>query len=138
MNEEWWKMNDEWCSMMISSCWGVLIYDGRTDERTNERTFVNVESLSRLKKIYIHFVYHTYCVCTFPSVSSLIFLWSSKRFLLRPKLSAEADTYAGADTCPRRLKQQIQLNIFQLTKLTFWHRSRLLGQWGQGFCMFLR
>ena len=69
----------------------------------------------------------TCCACTFPSVSSWTFLWSSKRFLLRPKLSAEADTYAGADTCPPPLEQQIQLNIFQLTKLTFWHRSRLLA-----------
>ena len=29
---------------------GVLTYDGQTDERTNGRTFVIVESLSRLKK----------------------------------------------------------------------------------------
>ena len=28
---------------------GVLTYDGQTDERTNGRTFVIVESLSRLK-----------------------------------------------------------------------------------------
>ena len=30
---------------------GVLTYDGQTDERTNERTFVIVESLLRLKII---------------------------------------------------------------------------------------
>ena len=29
---------------------GVLITDGQTDRRTDEQTFVNVESLSRLKK----------------------------------------------------------------------------------------
>ena len=44
--EEWWMLKDEWWRMMISSCWGVLWL---TDRQTNERTFVNVESLSRLK-----------------------------------------------------------------------------------------
>ena len=34
---------------MISSCWGVLQTNGRTDGQTNEQTFVIVESLSRLK-----------------------------------------------------------------------------------------
>ena len=45
MNEEWWRMKYEWWRMMISSCWGVLLYDWLTDGRT----FVIVESLSRLK-----------------------------------------------------------------------------------------
>ena len=45
MNELWWRMNQEWWRMMISSCWGVL----QTDWLTDERTFVIVESLSRLK-----------------------------------------------------------------------------------------
>ena len=40
MNEEWWRM-------IISSCWGVLIYDWWT----NEQSFVNVELLLRLKII---------------------------------------------------------------------------------------
>ena len=40
-------MKDESCSMMISSCWGVLIYDWWT----NEQSFVNVELLLRLKII---------------------------------------------------------------------------------------
>ena len=40
------RMNEECCRMRISSCWGVL----RTDRQTNEQTFVNVESLSRLKR----------------------------------------------------------------------------------------
>ena len=34
---------------MILSCLGVLVSDRRTDGRTNERTLVVVESLSRLK-----------------------------------------------------------------------------------------
>ena len=34
MNDEGWMMNDEWWMMMISSSWGVL----QTDKRTNERT----------------------------------------------------------------------------------------------------
>ena len=42
---EWRMMKDEWWRMMISSCWGVLLPNRRTDGRT----FVNVESLSRLK-----------------------------------------------------------------------------------------
>ena len=36
MNEEWWMIKNEWWRMMISSCWGVLIYDGQTDGRTNK------------------------------------------------------------------------------------------------------
>ena len=51
MNEEWWKMKDEWWKMVISSCWGVLI----TNRQTDGRTFVNVESLSRLKNIFVIF-----------------------------------------------------------------------------------
>ena len=55
MNEVWWRMmidewrmmKDEWWRMLISSCWGVLLTDGQT----NEQTFVIVESLSRLKMI---------------------------------------------------------------------------------------
>ena len=55
MKDEWWRMNEEWWSMMndeewwmmISSCWGVWV----TDRLTNWRTFVNVESLSRLKTL---------------------------------------------------------------------------------------
>ena len=31
MNEEWWMMKNEWWRMMISSCWGVLITNRRTD-----------------------------------------------------------------------------------------------------------
>ena len=49
MKVEWWMMKVECWRMMISSCWGVLLYDGRTNKWTNEWTFVNVESLSRLK-----------------------------------------------------------------------------------------
>ena len=30
-NEEWWMMKDEWWMMLISSCWGVLLKNGRTD-----------------------------------------------------------------------------------------------------------
>ena len=51
-DEGWWRMMKVW---LISSCFGVLVYDRRTDERTNgrtnEQTFVIVESLSRLKKL---------------------------------------------------------------------------------------
>ena len=32
--EGWWRMNNEWWRMMISSCWGVL----QTNEQTNRRT----------------------------------------------------------------------------------------------------
>ena len=49
MNVEWWKMKVVWWKMKDLSCWGVLLPDGQTNERTNGRTFVNVESLSRLK-----------------------------------------------------------------------------------------
>ena len=45
MNKEWWRMTDEGWMLRISSCWGVFL----TDWQTNRRTFVNVESLLRLK-----------------------------------------------------------------------------------------
>ena len=56
------------CLMLCSGCWygGMIdfmlfgdigdIGDGRTDERTNEQTFVLLESLLRLKTI--HFSYY--------------------------------------------------------------------------------
>ena len=37
-NDEGWMKNDERWKMMISSCWGVLVYDRRMDGWTNERT----------------------------------------------------------------------------------------------------
>ena len=49
-DEGWWRMNEEWWRMMISSCWGVLV----TDERTDGQTFVIVESLSRLKIVQMN------------------------------------------------------------------------------------
>ena len=47
--DEWWMLKAEWWRMMISSCWGVSV----TNRQTNERTFVNVESLLRLKTRYL-------------------------------------------------------------------------------------
>ena len=45
-NDECWRMNDEgWRFQVVEG-----FCDWRTDERTNERTFVNVESLSQLKE----------------------------------------------------------------------------------------
>ena len=45
-NDEGWKMNDEggWFQAVEGFCW-------LTDKQTNRRTFVIVESLSRLKKL---------------------------------------------------------------------------------------
>ena len=50
--DDWRMMKDEAWRMMISSCWGVLVYDRQTNGWTDEQTFVNVESLSRLKMIF--------------------------------------------------------------------------------------
>ena len=47
--KEGWMKNDECWRMMISSCWGVSVNDGQMNKRTNGWTFVNLESLSRLK-----------------------------------------------------------------------------------------
>ena len=53
MKDEWEVMKDEWWRMKDDDfkLWGVLQTNGRTDKRTDEQTFVIVESLSRLKSI---------------------------------------------------------------------------------------
>ena len=44
VKDEWWRLNDEgWWFQAVEGFWG------QTDRQTNEQTFVNVESLSRLK-----------------------------------------------------------------------------------------
>ena len=43
---------------LILSCLRVLVYDRRTDERTDEQTFVIIESLSRLKNHWILLEFH--------------------------------------------------------------------------------
>ena len=34
-NDEGWMMKVEWWRIMISSCWGVLVYDRQMDGRTD-------------------------------------------------------------------------------------------------------
>ena len=55
MRKEWWMMKDEGWRMKDEGWFQAVVgFDlWQTDERTNERTFAIVESLSRLKILYI-------------------------------------------------------------------------------------
>ena len=64
--------------MMISSCLGVLLYDPLTDERT----FVIVESLSRLKILNKKYLYLAGGDCAVLLAGPILYSWLHIAFVL--------------------------------------------------------